>query len=454
MGFSEPGNTTPRRDRGRSEVTVERINRKPHPPATHPALTSVTDPSFFLPISPQTFTDMDAATRRTPAIRALCLVIAAALLTACTTPSIPTPTALPPTATAPATILPTPPLTRAPDAPTVIAPANVTATIPRVASPAAPSAAPGPTGVAFDPEALYARVSPAVVTITNRQKQGRATVPTVANAGSGIIFDARGDIVTNRHVIDGAELIEVTLLGGQTVTAALVGQDVVADIAVVRIDAKAVPGIAQFGDSAQMRPGQRVVAIGSPRSFETTITRGIISGTDRVVGSLEGMLQTDAAISPGNSGGPLVNARGEVIGINTIVVRGSAKAEKLGFAVPSNLAKRLAETLIAIGKVTRPYLGVSSELLSPARAEELGVQSPRGAYISDVTAGTPAARAGLRKGDVIVRFGPTAVDRTAPLSVILLDYPPGQSVTLTINRGGTEQTVSVVLSERPAALDP
>ena len=383
------------------------------------------------------------ATRRTPAIIAP-LVLLAALLTACTVPRLPTPAA--PAAPTPAT-------------PTVLAsptraPANATATLPGVPSPVGTAAAPSPTGETFDPEALYARVSPAVVTIANRQRQGRATTPTVANAGSGVILDARGNIVTNRHVIDGAEQIAVTLLGGQTVSATLVGQDAVADIAVVRIEAQAVPGIATFGDSAQVRPGQRVVAIGSPQSFETTITRGIISGTDRVIGSLEGMLQTDAAISPGSSGGPLVNARGEVVGINTIVARGSERAERLGFAVPSNLVKRLAATLIASGKVTRPYLGVFSELLSPARAEELGAKTPRGAYITDVTAGTPAALAGLRKGDVIVRFGPAAVDRTAPLSVVLLDFAPGQTVTLTINRGGTEQSVPVTLIERPAALDP
>ncbi len=449
--FSDSGNTACGRDRGRSTVTVERINRKPHPPATHPALKSVTDPSFFLPAKLIPFKDMRVSTRRTPAIIAALLIIVVALLTACSTPSSPTPAALVPTATfAGITASPTP----AANAPTVSAPANATATVPGVAPPVASPAAPSPTGAAFDAEALYARVSPAVVTITNRQKQGRATIPTAANAGSGLIIDARGNIVTNRHVIDGAELIEVTLLGGQTVAATLVGQDPVADIAVVRIDAKAIPGVATFGDSAQMRPGQRVVAIGSPKLFETTITHGIISGTDRVIGSLEGMLQTDAAISPGNSGGPLVNANGEVIGINTIVLRGNEKAEKLGFAVPSNLAKRLAATLIADGKVTRPYLGVFSELLSPARAEELGAKTPRGAYISDVTAGTPATQAGLRKGDVIVRFGTTVVDRPSPLSVILLDFKPGQTVTLTINRGGTEQSVTVALIERPAALDP
>jgi S1-C subfamily serine protease len=143
-----------------------------------------------------------------------------------------------------------------------------------------------------------------------------------------------------------------------------------------------------------------------------------------------------------------------VIGIVTTVVLGNEKAEKLAFAIPSNLAKRLADTLVADGKVTRPYLGVTTELLTPARADELGAKAPRGAYVNDVTAGTPAAQAGLAKGDVIVKVGATAIDRPTPLSIVLLDYKPGDTVTLTINRGGTEQPIPITFVQRPAALDP
>jgi serine protease Do len=323
-------------------------------------------------------------------------------------------------------------------------------TVPATITPPTASA----TAATFDAERLYAQVSPAVVTITNKQKQGRSTTPTMVNAGAGIIYDTRGDIITNRHIVDGAEQIEVGLQSGKTVPGTLIGQDPVTDLAVVRIAAGDAPGVATLGNSAQVRAGQRIIAIGNPQGFASSVSHGIVSGTDRVAGGLEGMIQTDAAISPGNSGGPLVNANGEVIGVVTVVVRGTEKAEKLSFAIPSNLAKRLADTLIANGKVTHPYMGVSTELLTPARADELGVKAPRGAYVSDVTAGTPAAKAGLAKGDVIVKVGNSAIDLPTPLSIVLLDFKPGDTVTLIINRGGNEQPIPITFADRPAALDP
>ncbi len=308
--------------------------------------------------------------------------------------------------------------------------------------------------LAFDPERLYAAVSPAVVTISNRQKiNPNATTAREANAGSGIVYDLRGDIITNRHVIDGAETIEVTLPGGKIVAGTLVGQDPVADIAVVRIDPTDVSAVATFGDSSRVRSGERVVVIGSPLQFETSITRGIISGTDRSIGGMDGMVQTDAAISPGNSGGPLVNARGEVIGIATSTIR-TNQAERIGFAIPSNYAKRLADILVADGKVTRPYIGVTTELLTLARGEELNVKAGRGAYISDISPDTPAAKAGLRKGDVIVAINGATIDAAHPLGFALLDFKPGDTVSVTINRDGAEQNSPVSLTERPASLDP
>jgi len=344
--------------------------------------------------------------------------------------------------------------TVAPAMPTALAPAisSVAATTPTVAT-VSPSAATA-TSATFDPERLYAAVSPAVVTISNRQKiNPNAATARQANAGSGVIFDARGDIITNRHVIDGAETIDVTLPGGKIVAGTLVGQDPVADIAVVRIDPAEVSAVATFGDSSRVRSGERVVVIGSPLEFETSITRGIISGTDRSIGGMDGMVQTDAAISPGNSGGPLVNARGEVIGIATSTIR-TNQAERIGFAIPSNYATRLAGILIAEGKVTRPYIGVTTELLTPARGEELKVKAGRGAYISDIGPNTPAAKAGLQKGDVIVAINGATIDAAHPLNPRLLDFKPGDTVAVTINRDGMEQRNSVSLTERPASLDP
>jgi S1-C subfamily serine protease len=318
-------------------------------------------------------------------------------------------------------------------------------------TPGAPTMTPP---VEFDAERLYAAVSPAVVTISNKQRiNPNAGALREANAGSGLIYDPGGYILTNRHVIDGAEQIDVTLQSGTIVTGTLVGQDPVADIAVVKIDPALAPAVAPLGDSALVRSGQRVVAIGSPLQFETSVTRGIISGTDRSIGGVEGMLQTDAAISPGTSGGPLVNAQGEVIGIATATVR-TNQAERIGFAIPINTAKRIAGIIVASGKVTRPYLGVTTELLTPARAEELGVTATRGAYISEVSPNTPAAKAGLQKGDVILSIDRAPVDQMHPLNLVLLDFKPGDTVTVTINRSGTEQPISLTFVERPATLDP
>jgi serine protease Do len=382
------------------------------------------------------------------------------LLVGCAGSGSPNPTQTPiPSATAqqPPAITATPFVPLSPATPTAAGTSGVPSVTNATSPPttvAIPSPAPSATMAAFDPEQLYAQVSPAVVTVTNKQRQARSTTPTMVNAGSGTIYDTKGDIITNRHVIDGAESIDITLQSGKTVPGVLIGQDPVADIAVVRIPAGDAPGVATFGDSRQVRPGQHVVAVGTPQGFDGSVAHGIVSGIDRPVGSLEGTIQTDVAISPGNSGGPIVNANGEVIGIVAAVLRGSEQAEKLSFAVPSNLAKRLADTIVADGKVTRPYLGVVTELLTPARADELGAKIPRGAYVSDVTAGTPGAQAGLAKGDVIVKVGDTVIDRATPLSIVLLDLKPGETVTLTVNRGGTEQSIPVTLVERPAALDP
>jgi serine protease Do len=305
------------------------------------------------------------------------------------------------------------------------------------------------TSAAFDPERLYAAVGPAVVTISNKQKPRPNAALREANFGSGVIFDARGYIITNRHVIDGAEAIDITLQDGTVVPGTLVGVDTVVDLAVVKIDAAAVPIVATLGDSALVRTGQHVVAIGSPNQFESSVTRGIISGTDRTVGGMDGMIQTDTPLSRGNSGGALVDAGGEVIGVITGYIT-TNQVERVAFAIPSNSARQLADMIVASGAVTRPYIGVTTELLTPARAEELHVTATRGAYINEVGPNTPGARAGLRSGDVVTAINGAPVDGAHPLSVVLLNAKPGDTVTLAVNRGGAEQPVAVALIERPA----
>ena len=364
------------------------------------------------------------------------------------TPLMPTPLAQ--AANPTDTAMPSTPL-----APAHLATASPVSSVVGTAPVASPSAvATTVTAAPFDPERLYGMVSPAVVTISNRQQSTvRGNATNLANAGSGVIYDAQGYILTNRHVIDGAQTIAVAVAGGKTVAGTLVGQDPVADIAVVKIDPAAVPTVAAFGDSSLVRAGQHVVAIGSPLQFETSITHGIISGTNRSVGGTDGLMQTDAPISPGNSGGPLVNAQGQVIGIVTATDR-TNQTERISFAIPANYAKRLAGIIVTSGKVTRPYLGITTELLTPASGEELQVKVGRGAYVNDVSPNTPAAQAGIEKGDVILAINAETVDSAHPLSVILLDFTPGETVSATINRNGTERQIPVTLVERPASLDP
>jgi serine protease Do len=351
------------------------------------------------------------------------------------------PTIAPPTPTPLAPLV----LSTGTSPPDTAPPATASAVPTDAATPTAPIA----TAVVFDSERLYAAVGPAVVTITNKQKPRSGAALREANFGSGVIYDARGYLITNRHVIDGAAAIDITLQDGAVVPGTLVGVDTVVDLAVVKIDAAAVRAVAPLGDSALVRAGQHVVAIGSPSQFESSVTRGVISGTDRTFGGMDGMVQTDTPISRGNSGGALVNSGGDVVGILTGYIT-TDQVERVAFAIPSNSAKQLADLIVASGTVPRPYIGVPTELLTPARAEDLGAKATRGAYISDVGANTPGARAGLRNGDVIAAINGAPVDSAHPLPVVLLNAKPGDTVTLTINRNGADQPIAVALIERPA----
>src|SRR3989442_280004 len=254
--------------------------------------------------------------------------------------------------------------------------------------------------------ALYERVSPAVVNIPNRRGQQSASgeFPR-SGAGSGVIFDARGYILTNNHVVDDASRLEVTLADGMNVGAELVGRDPGNDLAVVKVD---VPSekltLAPFGDSDQLKPGQMAIAIGNPFGLERTITTGVISSVGRTRGDggrrpIRNMIQTDAPINPGNSGGPLINSRGEVVGINTAIespVRGSVG---IGFAVPINTARLFLPEMLHGAQVTHPWLGISGVQLTDARAREIGLSVNEGVYICSTVPSGPAAKAGRRAAD-------------------------------------------------------
>lgn len=272
-------------------------------------------------------------------------------------------------------------------------------------------------------------------------------------SGSGVIIDKKGYIVTNNHVIENAQSLEVIYADGSRHTATLVGADPVSDLAVIQVK-DAVPAVASLGDSTQLQPGETVVAIGSPLGdFKNSVTEGIVSATNRNVDQQEGLIQTDAAINPGNSGGPLVDTQGNVIGLNTLVVRGdgtSAQAEGLGFAIPSATIQSITQQLIAKGKVERPYLGVQYTLLDPDVAAQLQVTQTTGAYISDVTSNGPAAQAGLRKGDIITAIDSTNVDSSHTLSSLVMAHHIGDTVSLTVQRDGKAQTFSIKLGTRPS----
>jgi 2-alkenal reductase len=252
----------------------------------------------------------------------------------------------------------------------------------------------------------------------------------------------------------------VVFADGSQTPAALTGTDPFADIAVVRVASK-VPSIAAWGDSSALQPGDTVVAIGSPLGdFTNTVTAGVVSATDRSIEAepgyrIEGLIQTDAAINHGNSGGPLVNLAGEIVGINTLVVRGSGLsqgvAEGLGFAIESSRARTVAETIIAKGAYPRPYLGVGWEWVTPELAQQNGLPSTYGAYLTEVSSGAPAAAAGLRTGDVVTGMDGQAFDDDSPFLNRVLEHQPGDRVTLAVLRDGGTFQIEVVLGNRPSA---
>ena len=266
--------------------------------------------------------------------------------------------------------------------------------------------------------------------------------------GSGIIFDSRGYILTNNHVVQGAGRIRVLLLDGREYFGETVGTDPRTDLAVVRIHPKGAPlPVAHLGDSDQLRKGQWAIAIGHPFGLERTVTVGVVSGIGRSgmgITHYENFIQTDAAISPGNSGGPLINLDGEVIGINTaVLVRGGG----IGFAIPINMARQVAESLIADGRVVRGFLGVLIQSVTPEIAGKFHAPEPRGALVGDVLEDGPAAQAGIQQGDVIWNYDGTPVKDVPALQRLAAATPPGNRVTLTVLRQGQPERLEVIMAE-------
>jgi serine protease Do len=302
------------------------------------------------------------------------------------------------------------------------------------------------------------KISPTVVTVVGTipgqttffGNTGDQTV-----SGSGFFITDKGYILTNNHVVEGTKEVSIVLSDGSQQKATIVGTDPYSDIAVLKTDGK-VPAVAALGNSDVLNPGESVIAIGSPLgNFKNTVTVGVVSATGRSIDTgngyqIEDLIQTDAAINHGNSGGPLVNLAGEVIGINTLIVRNTGSgdvAEGLGFAIPVNTAQAVAQQIIQKGYFARPYLGISFQPINPDIALRYNLPSQWGVYITRVSSGSPASQAGLQEGDIITKVGDVTLDETHSYVNTLFTFKPGDQINLEVVRGNDNVQVQVTLGE-------
>ncbi len=273
--------------------------------------------------------------------------------------------------------------------------------------------------------------------------------------GSGFIISNEGYILTNNHVVAGADEIKVKLSDGREFKGEVKGNDEKLDIALIKIDAKDQLPLAQLGDSDAIEVGEWVMAIGNPFGLGQTVTAGIVSATGRVIGSgpYDDFIQTDASINPGNSGGPLFNARGEVIGINAAIVAGG---QGIGFAIPINMAKAVLPQLESAGKVTRGWLGVVIQPITPELARAFGLKTVQGALVAEVTKGSPAEKGGLQSGDIITSFNGKEIHEMNELPRLVAATPIGKTVTVTILRKGNaeQKTITILKLEEGGATLP
>lgn len=318
-------------------------------------------------------------------------------------------------------------------------------------------------------------LEPAIVGVSNYQASqssqfgfdGGSSSETESGTGSGVIFKKDGGkayIITNNHVVEGANKLSVTLYNGKTETAKLVGKDAISDLAVLEINSSNVKKAASFGDSSQLRIADKVIAIGNPlgQQFSGTVTQGVISGLNRTVdadtsqGTVEmNVIQTDAAINPGNSGGPLINSSGQVIGINSMKVSENG-VESLGFAIPSNDVEPIVDQLLAKGKVERPFLGVQmidmSQVPETYQENTLGLfgdQLSKGVYVKEVQSGSPAAKAGIKSNDVIVTLNGKDIESSADIRQILYNQLKiGDKTTVQVLRSGSKKTLNISLTKQ------
>ncbi len=271
-------------------------------------------------------------------------------------------------------------------------------------------------------------------------------------AGSGFIVDKEGYLLTNEHVVSGAEEIKVTLSDGRDFKGKVVGSDVTTDMAIVKIEAHNLPTV-ELGDSDVLRVGEITIAIGNPYGLEKTVTMGVVSAKGRNISAgsdgheYTNLIQTDTAINPGNSGGPLLNTRGEVVGINTAII---PYAQGIGFAIPVNIAKRNLNDLITLGKVRRAWLGVYIQEVTPEIAEQFNLDKAEGVLVADVVPQGPAEESGLARGDIVLSVNDKAVNKTQELQDAIRALQIGDKATLKVKRDGKEISFVVKIGEMPA----
>ena len=270
--------------------------------------------------------------------------------------------------------------------------------------------------------------------------------------GSGFVISADGYIVTNAHVVQQAEQIQVKLATGEAYDAKLIGSDQKTDVALIKVKPRGELPVVRLGDSDALEVGDWVVAIGNPFGLSATVTAGIVSAKGRAIGAgpYDDFIQTDASINPGNSGGPLANTRGEVVGINAAILSRSGGNVGIGFAIPINLARHIVDELRGSGKVVRGWLGVSIQDMTPGLAKSFGLDHPRGALVAEVAPNSPAAKAGLVRGDIILEFNGSPIEESHRLPVLVANTPVGTRADLKVLRGGQEKTVTVTVAEQPS----
>ena len=269
--------------------------------------------------------------------------------------------------------------------------------------------------------------------------------------GSGVIVSPEGYVVTNHHVVEGAQSVTVALLDKREFTGSIVGSDPQTDLAVIKIQGDNLPFI-PWGDSSKLEVGDYVLAIGSPFGLHSTVTQGIVSAKgrgDMGITQYEDFIQTDAAINPGNSGGALVNMRGELVGINTAILSRTGGYQGVGLAIPASIGRHVYTGLVTTGKVSRGFLGVGIQAVTPELAKSFHLDRPDGAIVTEVREESPADRAGLRRGDTIIRYQERGIAGPRELQQAVTTTPVGTEVTMTIVRDGTEQTVRTTVVEHP-----